>query len=1115
MVLPSSSSVKEYFRSFRDGNSPRPLACSETFNLPRPGALDVDNTPHHATLYGKGERDVKRRLRFSRAICTVWKSGVRRVAVGCGFEGKSDGWDSRRGGRDSLSWRGLETSSSNDTSFHPQRPKSTPFHPAVRRRTDVSKQCGGPAGARLPRRRKYHHASTRVGHERGLGASTVIRIPPQSIHPDPTCPSRAGDFLAGKTAAITGGTTGIGRAIALEYLRQGCNVAINHLGLERDEVHKHSLLEEAATIRAERVEGETTSRAGELLEVVGDVTKSETGTILVEKAVEKWGKLDVFVANAGVFKAAEFLTLDHKLFDQTVRVNLNGAFYTCRTAARQMVKQGHGGSIIGISSISALVGGGLQTHYTPTKAGVLSLMQSMAIAMGKHNIRCNAVLPGTIRTQLADEDMRNEVKVKYLESRIPMGRIGETTDIAGPAVFFACEQLSPYCNGSQLLSDGGINLSMGDEASTPTRRARNRQSRGRGLRKTTGCIICRKRHVKCDEEKPSCRRCVKINETCNYGAGSAGNIPRTESVPQTLIYDPPRDQTIPRWQGPPDQSVQFAQPFSNSGADIPSEGNAVNSLTNANIQNDYSIKLQSTVPAETLNQQVVSPEQLSNYAQTPYSIGSNDSLIQRSSSYQPTFNVAIAKWFDMLVGDAAFDNGMPGFDLNIENLNSLENPLDQDGNRLPSLRRTSNFDLNGQQCLSPASSSPQLLERNPPTLDVATEKQKWQASDTIELLAHENFIFKNFVQRISLWIDLFDPTQSFSTFVPHLAMRNTGLMKAILALSTRHLSQNPCIAGEQSHDRNDALQYYNETLHYISKAMQYDTYKTGLELLATALIVSTYEMLDGSGKDWERHLQGVFWIQRSQVIHGDSKGLKQAVWWAWLCQDVWAAFREKRKTFTFWKPQRTYDVLNPYELAARSVYLMAQVVSYCSRDENDDSVIDITSRIEKADRLTDMLDEWQRHLTTEFTPLPSYSYVSVDPFQPIWIHPPAFGEQAPLYLPILLTQFPGVALQLHHSARLLLLLNKPSRGGFGSYLEQGRRIASLVANICGIAMTLTDNASSVMSSQCLYIAGMCIQDSRQRQAVLGMLDSCRQRIGWPIKSLGEELQAFWDAPENG
>lgn len=102
------------------------------------------------------------------------------------------------------------------------------------------------------------------------------------------------------------------------------------------------------------------------------------------------------------------------------------------------------GSIIGISSISALVGGGQQTHYTPTKAGVLSLMQSCAVALGKYGIRCNALLPGTIRTQLNDEDMSDPVKREYMEGRIPLGRLGQPGDLAGPAVFLACEELSSY-----------------------------------------------------------------------------------------------------------------------------------------------------------------------------------------------------------------------------------------------------------------------------------------------------------------------------------------------------------------------------------------------------------------------------------------------------------------------------------------------------------------------------------------------------------------------------------------------------------------------------------------------------------------------------------------------
>lgn len=108
-------------------------------------------------------------------------------------------------------------------------------------------------------------------------------------------------ILKGKTAAITGGTTGIGRAIALEYIRQGCNVAINHLGLQKDESLRHSLLQEVEALHKEG------KGAGNVLEIAGDVTVPETSETLIQEAVRRWGKLDIFVANAGVFKQAEFL----------------------------------------------------------------------------------------------------------------------------------------------------------------------------------------------------------------------------------------------------------------------------------------------------------------------------------------------------------------------------------------------------------------------------------------------------------------------------------------------------------------------------------------------------------------------------------------------------------------------------------------------------------------------------------------------------------------------------------------------------------------------------------------------------------------------------------------
>ena len=136
----------------------------------------------------------------------------------------------------------------------------------------------------------------------------------------------------------------------------------------------------------------------------------------------------------------------------TLQINLSGAFFAVQAAARQMVKQGTGGSIIGSSSISALVGGGLQTHYTPSKAGILSLMQSCAVALGKYNIRCNALLPGTIRTQLNEEDLADDEKRKYTETRIPLGRTGAPADMAGPAVFLA-SNMSSYvvCLSNSLL----------------------------------------------------------------------------------------------------------------------------------------------------------------------------------------------------------------------------------------------------------------------------------------------------------------------------------------------------------------------------------------------------------------------------------------------------------------------------------------------------------------------------------------------------------------------------------------------------------------------------------------------------------------------------------------
>ena len=276
-------------------------------------------------------------------------------------------------------------------------------------------------------------------------------------------------LLPGHVVCITGGLTGIGRAIALAFLSHGAKVSINYLASHNkdEEALLTSLRKEGREIIRSRRAGSTNAgeKTGEgeavddvpLLTVPGDISLPETGSDLVTKTVEAFGRLDTFISNAGICRFEEFLSITPSSLQAHISTNLSGAFYAVQAAARQMSTQSpQGGSVIGISSISALVGGAEQCHYTPTKAGILSLMQSTATALGKFNVRCNALLPGTIVTQLNEGDLREGgEKRRYMEGRIPLGRLGVPGDMAGPAVFLACAELSGYVSGAALLVDGG------------------------------------------------------------------------------------------------------------------------------------------------------------------------------------------------------------------------------------------------------------------------------------------------------------------------------------------------------------------------------------------------------------------------------------------------------------------------------------------------------------------------------------------------------------------------------------------------------------------------------------------------------------------------------------
>ncbi len=251
-------------------------------------------------------------------------------------------------------------------------------------------------------------------------------------------------LLEGQRVLITGASRGIGRATAIECARHGADIGLN---VFKDPDATASLVAEIEALGRKAVVFD------------GDVADEGSAEAFIATAVKGLGGVDVFVSNAGICPFHSFLDMPRDLMQRTLDVNYTGAWFMCQAAANQMVAQGKGGAIVAISSISALVGGEMQSHYTPTKAAVHSLMQSAAIALGRHGIRCNSVMPGTIATDINKDDLADEAKRRYMETRIPLGRLGRPEDIAKVVVFLASD-LAGYVTGASVLADGGMFVNL-------------------------------------------------------------------------------------------------------------------------------------------------------------------------------------------------------------------------------------------------------------------------------------------------------------------------------------------------------------------------------------------------------------------------------------------------------------------------------------------------------------------------------------------------------------------------------------------------------------------------------------------------------------------------------
>jgi 3-oxoacyl-[acyl-carrier protein] reductase len=236
--------------------------------------------------------------------------------------------------------------------------------------------------------------------------------------------------LEGKTALVTGGSRGIGRAVALELGRAGAAVVVGY---------------RSGAEEAEAVASEASGRA-----VQADVGDPDEAKRLVEEA----GDLDVLVNNAGVTRDGLIARMSDEDWRAVIDTNLGGVFHTCRAAARGMMRR-RSGSIVNISSIVGLHGNPGQTNYAASKAGIIGFTKSLARELGSRGVRANVIAPGYVSSRLTDE-IPDELRQAMLQNT-PLGRFGEPEDIAG-AVRFLCSDEASFITGEVLLVDGGLGM---------------------------------------------------------------------------------------------------------------------------------------------------------------------------------------------------------------------------------------------------------------------------------------------------------------------------------------------------------------------------------------------------------------------------------------------------------------------------------------------------------------------------------------------------------------------------------------------------------------------------------------------------------------------------------
>ncbi len=249
--------------------------------------------------------------------------------------------------------------------------------------------------------------------------------------------------LTGKVALITGGNSGIGLGIAMAIAQAGADVAIWGTNAKKNDTAKTAL---AKTGR-------------KILALQCDVGDEKAVDAAMSATVATLGRVDGCFANAGVSGrgTASFMEMTSEEWHRVLRVNLDGAFYTLRAAARHMVERGGGGVLVGTASLAAIEGAARSEHYAATKGGMISMVRGLAVELARHKIRAHSILPGWIETDMTANAIGNEKFRDNVLPRIPVRRWGTGEDFGGIGVYLM-SSASTYHTGDTFLIDGGYSL---------------------------------------------------------------------------------------------------------------------------------------------------------------------------------------------------------------------------------------------------------------------------------------------------------------------------------------------------------------------------------------------------------------------------------------------------------------------------------------------------------------------------------------------------------------------------------------------------------------------------------------------------------------------------------